>query len=357
MKQILRWLFRWRREHQLAQKSHQQTLHSLKNRQQNRQQNRQCDGLRSRGPISKRSAHDFAAKSQDMPAAMVPDDSSKIIYAVPRAEAVAALNQSLHQSLPQLLSPVSTASAFPKVSVAQPRPVKRPAKPALKPINPAAPIAIEAIEAIEPDSGNHLLIAPGAMVDAAYLCECQGRYAEAERLYQRALTAIRRQLSLSPLVSGFLDKEVSGLEREAALEDRYAALISGLEDLAGLYYRLRRYQNVLPLLEESLAIRQDRQITHSADLGEKIYQLADAYRHQAMYGKAESMFQRSLDLLRQQMGPQHPRTQAVYSEFMQMIATVIESGQFDQLGSALSPLDLDHLSDRYSWAKPTWQQP
>lgn len=290
-----------------------------------------------------------------MSAAMVPDDSSKIIYAVSRAEAVAALNQSLHQSLPQLLIPVSTAPASPKVSVAHPgsakRSDKRPAKPALRPINPAAPIAIE------PDSGDHLLDVTASMMDAAYLCECQCRYAEAERLYQRALTAIRRQLSLSPSVLSSTDTEFSGLELETALEIRYAALISGLEDLAGLYYRLKRYQNVLPLLEESLAVRLDRQLTHSADLGEKIYQLADAYRHQAMYGKAESMFQRSLDLLRQQLGPQHPRTQAVYSEFMQMIATVIECGQFDELGSELPPLDVDHLSDRYSWAKPAWQQP
>ncbi len=343
IKQILRWL----RGHRLAQKRYQQTRHSLKSRLFNRPINR---------PISKGSAHAFAAKVQDLPAVIIPDNSSKIIYAVSRAEAIAALNQSLHQSLPPSLTPVSVEPADPAFtgsSVAQPR-SPRPLKPALRPINAAAPITPMAIE---PDSGEPHLDLTASIIDAAYLCECQGRYAEAEHLYQRALTAIRRQLALSQAIPNSTDREFSVLEFETTLEGRYAALISGLEDLAGLYYRLKRYQNVLPLLEESFAIRQQQQLTHSADLGEKLYQLADAYRHQAMYGKAELMFQRSLDLLREQLGSQHPRTQAVYGEFMQMIVTVIECGQFDELDSELPPLDLDHLSDRYSWAKPAWQQP
>lgn len=340
IKQILRWISRWRRGQKLAKKRHQQTHYGLKNRQFNRL-------------IHQRSAHSFSAKVQDVPAAIIPSDPSKIIYAVLRAEAVAALNQSLHQSLPPS-RPSDSAAAASGSRLAPTRSPKKSAKPALKPINAAAPIAIEAIE---PDSEGYSLDLTASLVDAAYLCECQGRYAEAERLYQRALSAIRRQLALSQAVPNSTDRAFSVLGLEITLESHYAALISGLEDLAGLYYRLKRYQNVLPLLEESLAIRQQRQLTHSADLGEKLYQLADAYRHQAMYGKAESMFQRSLDLLREQLGSQHPRTQAVYSEFMQMIVTVIEGDQYDELVSELPPLDLDHLSDRYSWAKPAWQQP
>ena len=346
IKQILRWL----RSHKLAPKRYQPNRHSLKSRSFNRPVNQ---------PTSKRSAHAFAAKVQALPAAVIPDASSKIIYAVSRAEAIAALNQSLHRSLPPSHTPVSVDpaadpanSAFTGAIAAKPR-SPRPLKPTLRPINAAAPIAPVAIE---PDSGEPHQDLTASTIDAAYLCECQGRYAEAEHLYQRALTAIRRQLALSQAVPNSADREFSVLALEITLEGRYAALISGLEDLAGLYYRLKRYQNVLPLLEESLAIRQQQQLTHSADLGEKLYQLADAYRHQAMYGKAELMFQRSLDLLREQLGLQHPRTQAVYGEFIQMLATVIECGQFDELSSDLPPLDLDHLSDRYSWAKPAWQQ-
>lgn len=248
-----------------------------------------------------------------------------IVYTVPRAEIVDTLNQTLGQTLGQASihtnpHPILHPEVGPRPSINGPvnRPVNRPK---------ASPIEqLERNYAENPDTLEELS-------DSAYLCECQGRYAEAERLYKQVLTLKQRRLGPDHL-------EIATI----------------LNDLAALYCLRHRQEAALPLLKKALTIRQRHLVAHHPDLGETLHQLGKIHRHQAQYGKAEPLFQQALSIFRQQFGGEHPRTQAVYNDLMQMIAIAIEGGQFAELASELPPLDLNTLSDTYSWAKPSWQK-
>lgn len=170
-----------------------------------------------------------------------------------------------------------------------------------------------------------------AIADAAYLCECQRRYGEAERLYKQVLTL-----------------------RQQRFDDKNLCVADSLSDLAALYRFQKRYSEALPLLQQALKIRQQLLTSHHLETGKNLYHLADTYRHQRLYGKAEPLFQQALIILRQQLGSAHSLTQSVYSDLMQMLVAAIESGQFNDLITELPPLDLSNLSETYSWAKPHW---
>lgn len=280
-------------------------------------------------------------------------DPNNIVYAVPRAEIVDTLNQTLGQTQTQgNTRPIS----HPEMGhFARPEKPPRPTQASQgkrqqpqsgpQPSNRmgqnlstngldhlAAQSMDRSIDRLERSYADH----PDTLEelsDSAYLCECQGRYAEAERLYKQVLTLKQRRLGPDHL-----------------------EIAATLNDLAALYCLQNRYEAALPLLQTTLTIRQQHLMSHHPDLGETLHQLAKVYRHQEQYGKAEPLFQQALSIFRQQFGGQHPRTQAVYNDLMQMIVTTIEGGNFSELASELPPLDLNTLSETYSWAKPSWQQ-
>ena len=171
------------------------------------------------------------------------------------------------------------------------------------------------------------------MADSAYLCERQGRYAEAERLYKQVIKLRNRRFG-----------------------SKHLSVADGLSELALLYRRQKRYSEAQRLLQHALAI-QNRLLTSShVQIADNLYQLADTFHQQQLYGKAEPLYQRALTIFRSQLGAQHRRTQAVYSGLMQMIAAAIEADKFADLTAEPPPLDLDRLSERYSWAKPSWER-
>jgi tetratricopeptide (TPR) repeat protein len=172
-----------------------------------------------------------------------------------------------------------------------------------------------------------------ALSDLAYLSECQGRQAEAEHFYQQVITLRRQQFG-----------------------DEHLALVESLIELSSLYRRQNRYSQAQPLLQQALAIRQQLLISDHPHIAETSHHLAESFCHQQLYAQAESLYQQALNIFRKRLGAQHPRTQAVYSDLMQMIATAIESGQFDDLIPEPPPLDLNSLSTTYFWAKPSWER-
>jgi tetratricopeptide (TPR) repeat protein len=172
-----------------------------------------------------------------------------------------------------------------------------------------------------------------ALSDLAYLCERQERHIEAERLYQQVIALQRQQFG-----------------------DEHLALAESLIELSSLYRRQNRYAQAQPLLQQALIIRQQLLIGDHPHIAETSYHLADSFCHQQLYAQAESLYQQALTIFRKHLGAQHPRTQAVYSDLMYMIATAIESGQFDDLIPEPPPLDLNSLSATYFWAKPSWER-
>ncbi|MGC1309871.1 MAG: tetratricopeptide repeat protein [Phormidesmis sp.] len=111
-----------------------------------------------------------------------------------------------------------------------------------------------------------------------------------------------------------------------------------------------------PLLYRFTTVLRSFLSTHSCNKANTCYRLANACRHQSNYGKAEPLFQQALSILRQHYGVPHPHTQAVHNDLMEMIVTAIEAGRFAELSAELPPLDLNNLSELYSWAKPAWER-
>ncbi len=228
----------------------------------------------------------------------VSDSVDHVVYTVPRAEIVETLNRALARQAPNAEADTNTPDQ-----------------------------TTHDRNSDHPDTVS-------ALSDLAYLCERQGRYPEAERLYQQVITFRRQRLG-----------------------DEHLELAESLGELAALYQRQKRYSQAQKLLQQALTIKQRRLVSDHPQIADTLYQLANIFCHQRLHDKAEPLYQEALTIFRKHLGAQHPRTQAVYSDFMQMIATAIESGQFEDLIPELPPLDLDSLGKTYLWAKPSWERP
>lgn len=244
----------------------------------------------------------FLSREQQ-PQASEARSPDRITYSLPRNEVVASLNRTFKHGKINRHNIATPPSPHPEANTAE----------------------------LIPEEERPSLIR--SLADSAYLCECQGRLSKAEKLYQQALT-----LSIHHFGEGHLEPAQLRCE------------------LAKFYYRQQRYAHALPLLEQTLNIQQQHQAIHYPDHGETLYQLANIYRSLENYAKAEALYQQALSIFRSSFGSEHELTQAAYSELIQMLTKVIAAGQFEALTSELSPLDLETLSDTYSWAKPAWMR-
>jgi tetratricopeptide (TPR) repeat protein len=268
-----------------------------------------------------------------------------ILYAVPRADIVEALNHTLNQTaIPHhplygpMHGPMNGPMQPPRVSYGHWHQQARSSAPqSLDAFGTQGPKATsfnvtQADDDGEANYADHPDMV-SALADSAYVCERQGRYLEAERLYQQVITLRQQRFGHGDL-----------------------SVAESLLDLGTLYRAQERYSEAQPLFEQALAIRQHCLRHQHPDVGNSLYQLATLHALQKQYRTAEPLFQQALEISRQEFGTQHPHTQAIYSDFMQMIVAAIESGRFEELLADLPPLDLDNLSKIYSWAKPHWER-
>lgn len=169
--------------------------------------------------------------------------------------------------------------------------------------------------------------------DIAFLSAGKGNYLEAERLYKQEL-----------------------IQRQTRWGAHHPKVAITLRSLANLYCMQHRHTEAEVLLTKALDIQQQSLTADHSETGETLYKLATLYRHQKRYGKADGCFQKALDIFRQQLGSNHPQTKAAYHDLMAMMTMLIEQGQFLELSAELPPLELNKLSETYSWARPLWQQ-
>ena len=82
---------------------------------------------------------------------------------------------------------------------------------------------------------------------------------------------------------------------------------AALLNRAGCYlYQRARYAEAEPLLQRSVAIREQPLGPQHPDLATSLNNLAGLYHAQGQYGKAEPLYQRALAIREQALGPRHP---------------------------------------------------
>lgn len=170
-----------------------------------------------------------------------------------------------------------------------------------------------------------------SLADSAYICECQGRFNEAERLYKQAAGLSIRRFGKS-----------------------HSAIVPHLSALSALYYSQTRYAKAAPLLSIALKIQRRSQAASHPDIGETCAQLGNIYVHLQHYRQAEYLLQSALQTFRRAYGFQHVRTERVYCDLMRLIAIAIESGRFEEISAELQPLNPTAPGETYRWARPAW---
>ncbi len=160
----------------------------------------------------------------------------------------------------------------------------------------------------------------------AELYRAQGRYGEAEPLYRQALDILRSHLggdhpdtatSLNNL-AGLYDAQGRYGEAEplclqaleiyrSQLGEAHPATAQSLNNLAGLYDAQGRYGEAEPLYLQALEIRQSQLDAHPAT-AQSLNNLAALYHAQGRYGEVEPLYQQALEIWRSQLGEYHPHT-------------------------------------------------
>ncbi len=115
--------------------------------------------------------------------------------------------------------------------------------------------------------------------------QAQGKYAEAEPLYQRALEI-----------------------REKALGKGHPDVAQSLNNLASLYQAQGKYAEAEPLYQRALAIIEKAMGKEHPYVAISLNSLAVLYRAQGRYAKAEPLFKRAVEIAEKSLGSDHPKT-------------------------------------------------
>lgn len=147
-----------------------------------------------------------------------------------------------------------------------------------------------------------------------------GRYAEAERLYHRAIALAKNGEGQDAQASGFLylaelyaaqgrSDEAEPLYRDAILiwqrtpASNASYFIIALHNLAMLYSNRKRYNEAELLYRQAIGMMGT---TPSPELAKGLYNLAKLYEAQGRYADAEPLYRRSLAIREEEWGTDHP---------------------------------------------------
>jgi tetratricopeptide (TPR) repeat protein len=154
-----------------------------------------------------------------------------------------------------------------------------------------------------------------ATLDLAHLLEAtgiflndQGRYGEAEPLFQQALEICRSQLG----------------------ED-HPNTASSLNNLAGLYKSQGRYGEAEPLYQQALEIRRSQLGDDHHDTASSLNNLAVLYEFQGRYGEAEPFYLQALSIWFNKLGENNPSTKTGRQNFVCFVQKVMAAGRTSEL--------------------------
>ncbi len=117
----------------------------------------------------------------------------------------------------------------------------------------------------------------------AWLCSAQGCYEEAEPLYERALEIL-----------------------EKTLGKKHPNVAASLSSLALLYHTQGKYAKAEPLYQRSLEIREKTLGEDHHDVAESLHNLARLYHAQGKYAESEPLHERALEISERTLGKDHP---------------------------------------------------
>ena len=165
-----------------------------------------------------------------------------------------------------------------------------------------------------------------ALYNLAFLHALQGRYAEAEPLYVRALAIKEKALGpeheevATTLVNmGLLYvrqgryAEAEPLYRrtlairEKALGPEHSDVGTALNGIAMLYVYQGRYADAEPLYSRTLAIKEKALGREHEEVGTALDNIAVLYVYQGRYGEAEPLYRRALAIAEKALGPDHSK--------------------------------------------------
>jgi tetratricopeptide (TPR) repeat protein len=144
----------------------------------------------------------------------------------------------------------------------------------------------------------------GSLNNLATLYQAQGKYEQAEPLFQRALSISEQQLGA-----------------------QHPNTATSLNNLALLYHNQGKYEQAEPLYLRALAISEQQLGPQHPDTAQSLNNLAELYRAQGQYAQTEPLLVRALQIREQQLGPQHPDTA---SSLNNLAALYRAQGQYEQ---------------------------
>ena len=175
----------------------------------------------------------------------------------------------------------------------------------------------------------------------AELYRTQGKYAEAEPLFFLALTILEKQLGEEHPSVAVIFNNLAGLYydqrkyieakslilrllaiREKQLGEEPPDTYKVLNNLAELYRVQGKYAEAEPLYKRSLAIRKKQLGENHPDVATSLNNLAILYSIQGKYAEAELLYQRAIAICKQTLGDNHPKTQKFIQNYQKMLSQV-----------------------------------
>jgi tetratricopeptide (TPR) repeat protein/CHAT domain-containing protein len=164
-----------------------------------------------------------------------------------------------------------------------------------------------------------------ALYNLAVVYQSQGKYADAEGLYKRALaidekvhgpshsyvaTTLKRLAGMCEAQAKYVEAE-GLLKRALAIREKefgpdHPDVAAILDDLAKVYDRQGKYTEAEGLLKRALAIFEKARGANHPDVAAILNNLANVYRAQGKYAEADGLFRRALTISEKAHGPSHP---------------------------------------------------
>jgi tetratricopeptide (TPR) repeat protein len=131
-------------------------------------------------------------------------------------------------------------------------------------------------------AGDHPSVAT-SLNNLAALYNSQGRYAEAQPLYEQALEM-----------------------RQSLFAGDHPDVASSLNNFAALYKSQGRYAETLPLYEQALKMRQRLFAGDHPDVASSLNNFAALYKSQGRYAQAQALYEQALEMTKRLFAGDHP---------------------------------------------------